>query len=134
MFLDRPDEELGLSRGDVLLVPTGRDVDHLRRAVDRREAAGPETLADERRGDAVAAADLEHAILWADVQPVDDRSRAIGHRRSVTNAVIVTEGPGAVRRTHESTKPMRWTGTKWAHADTQPAPTRHTAVTESPIA
>ena len=74
--LDRPDEELGLSRGDVLLVPSGRGVDHLRRAVDRRESAGSETLADEGRGDAVPAPDLEHVVPWADVQPVDDLRRS----------------------------------------------------------
>ena len=76
--LEVANEELGSAGVDVLGVAPGCRVDHVRRAVDRGEPARPvQTLQDERRRDAVAAADLQHAVVGAQIQLLDDAPQAL---------------------------------------------------------
>jgi hypothetical protein len=70
--LQLPDQELGSPRRDVTGVAARSGLDHLLRAVDGRQAASVEALADERCGDAVPAADLEHTVVGTDAEVVDD--------------------------------------------------------------
>ena len=72
-------EELGPARLDMLSVPARRGFDHLRRAVDRRETACLQALANHRRRHTMAAADLEHAVARLDVEPLDDALKPLAH-------------------------------------------------------
>jgi hypothetical protein len=70
--LDVRDEELGLSGIDVRGVPARGGLDHLRRPVNRGQPAAVEPLADHGRGHAVAASDLEHAVVGTNAKLIDD--------------------------------------------------------------
>ncbi len=70
--LEGRDEELGLAGFNVRRVSTCCGFDHLGRAVDRGQMASSQALADERRGDAVAAPDLEDPVIRLDAQLLDD--------------------------------------------------------------
>ena len=78
-ILEACDEELGDAGLDVRGVAAGGGRDHLGRAVDRGQAAAVEPLAHERRGDAVAAADLEHAVVRPEAELVDDGAQSFAH-------------------------------------------------------
>lgn len=112
--LERADEELHRALGDVARVPAARRVDHLRGAVDGSDNAAVEALADEADRDAVAASDLQDAVLRLDVEPLDDPSESIAHRSIMRNAHARPLG----RRVR----------------DTHLARNRHRHVTESPLA
>jgi hypothetical protein len=77
--LELGDEELRPARRDVLRVAAGGGLDHLRRAVDGREAARVEALADVGGGDAVAAPDLQDPRRRREAQSLDDGEEAVGH-------------------------------------------------------
>ena len=72
-LLEAHDQELGPAGPHMLAVPRARGLDHLRRAINSRQAASIEPLADERCRDAVATADLEDTFVLADSQVLDDR-------------------------------------------------------------
>jgi hypothetical protein len=84
-LLELGDEELGLSCRDVLGVAALRRLDHLGGAVDSREAPPVEPLADIGRRDALAAADLEHAVARLDAELVDDFQQAVAHSVSFSS-------------------------------------------------
>jgi hypothetical protein len=60
-------------------VSTFRRLDHLRRAVDRRQPAAVETFAHEGRRNPVPAPNLENPVIRTDVELLDDRSQAFTH-------------------------------------------------------
>jgi hypothetical protein len=72
-FLEGRDEELRLAGFHVGgVAPSGRR-DHLRRSIDGREPTSLKPFAHQRRRDAVAAADLEHAVIGPNAELIDDR-------------------------------------------------------------
>jgi hypothetical protein len=79
-LLQLRDDELGLAGLHVRGVSARGRLDHLRRAVDRGQASALEPLADERRRDAVPAADLEDPVVRLDVEPPDHALEALAHR------------------------------------------------------
>ena len=77
--LELGDEELDSAGFHMRRVPARGGIDHLGRTVDRGQRAVPQALADERGGDAVAAADLEDAVIRSDVQLLDDGAQSLTH-------------------------------------------------------
>ena len=77
--LEPGDEELGRAVGDIGGVPPRRGLDHLRRAVDRRQPRA--ALAHQRGRDAVPAADLQHALAGPHVEPVHHAAQPLAHFR-----------------------------------------------------
>ncbi len=71
--LERRDDEFRLARLDMDGIAAAGRVDHLLRAVDGRQTAAIEALADERGGDPVTAADLQHSVIGPDRELFDDR-------------------------------------------------------------
>src|SRR3954449_9195510 len=69
--LQRGGLERSPARVDVLAVPPLRHLDHLGRAVDRGDRSRRQPLADQRDRDPLAAANLEQAVGWMDLQGVD---------------------------------------------------------------
>lgn len=78
-LLEVGEKELRLAGGDMGGIASRRGFDHLARAVDGRQPAALEALADEARGDAVAATDLQDPITGADAELVDDGAEAFAH-------------------------------------------------------
>src|SRR5215218_6510725 len=69
-LLERDRLQHGPSCGDVLAIPTRGHLNHLLRAIDRGDPSAGQSLADQRYGHAVSAADLQHAIGWVERQYV----------------------------------------------------------------
>jgi hypothetical protein len=84
--LEARNQELGCPSLDMLGISPGGGLDHLRRAVDRRQPAVAEPLTDHRCGDAVAAADLEHAVVGRQLEPLHDRCQPLAHHRYETES------------------------------------------------
>jgi hypothetical protein len=76
-ILEVPNEELGLPGLDERRVPSTGSLDHLRRAVDRRQPAVDEPLADHRRRNSMSTADLEDAVAGTNAELVDDPLQAL---------------------------------------------------------
>ena len=62
------------TRGDVFLISALRRRDHFLRFVDRDEPTGTQALADEARGHAMTATDLQDAVVRLNPQSLDNRS------------------------------------------------------------
>jgi hypothetical protein len=83
------DQELGLAGLHVGGIAALSGLDHLRRAVHRRETAASETLADQRGRNPVSAADLEHAVVGPYVKALDDGSQALAQ---AARAIVAIAG------------------------------------------
>ena len=98
--------------GDVLGVASGGELDHLARAVDAKDPAAHQPLADERDGDAVTAADFEEVIVGSDVQHLHRPRLALRRSHASTKRRI----PSTARRSPASSKrcgmqfPSAWAG------------------------
>lgn len=77
--LERGDDELGPTRLDIPRVAATGGGDHLRRAVNGGESASIEALTDKGGGDSLPAADLQHPVVWPDLQLLDDRAEPLVH-------------------------------------------------------
>jgi hypothetical protein len=72
-------DELGAPGIDEAPIAASRRVDHARRAVDGHQVPVVQTLADEGRSHAMAAAHLEHHVAWLHGQAFDRQAQALAH-------------------------------------------------------
>src|SRR5918997_2497762 len=77
--LEVGDKELGPAGLHVRRVPARRGLDHPGRAIDGGEMSFLQALADERRRDPVAAADLEHPVVRPEAESLDHRTQPLAH-------------------------------------------------------
>jgi hypothetical protein len=107
-ILEARDEELGFPGLDIRRVTSGGCLDHLRRPVDCGQSAFAEPLADHRRGDPVATADLEDPVVRTNADLIDDALEPLAHPHESVFAARLDECDFAATMTYQ--RDLRLTG------------------------